>query len=196
MGVPSDLRVAGAWPACWACASSAPGLEELCWSPCAALWARLLGTGSGAQWLGRPSDIWLGMPPRPTSLCLEQGRSGPACIFEPSMGPFECEHKTSVSQGLGEGGGRKPTCGHTAWMPGPPRGGTCGHCTEVQTHDRRRYSLVLGAGATAPSGGCLAISGCSECILHSANKAALPTSGHWVTISSCSWSLLLRASVA
>lgn len=95
----------------------------------------------------------------------------PACIFEPSMEPFECEHKTPVSQGLGEGGVGSQPCGHTTWRPGPPRGRTGGHCAEVtDSGDRRWYTLVLGGGATAPSGGRLAVSGCSASMLHPANR--------------------------
>lgn len=56
----------------------------------------------------------------------------PACICELSMESFECEHKTPVSQGLGEGRGKE------ANLVATPLGcqslpGTDGHCAEAQT---------------------------------------------------------------
>lgn len=66
--------------------------------------------------------------------------------------------------------------------------------------DRTDYTLVLGAAATAPSGGFLglpAISSRPECVLHSAKQGSqLGLPRGWVTISSCSWSLILGASAA
>lgn len=108
LGVPSDLsdlRVARAWPACWG-----PGGEwKLLVSLPEGLPGRLRGPGLAVRSRLRS---WRGfltfgrLCHRSQSGCAwSRQELPPARICELSMEPFECEHKTPVSQGLGEGTG-------------------------------------------------------------------------------------------
>lgn len=71
----------------------------------AALWSQLAGQAPEPR-LGPLTFGWLCHPVDQTVPGTGQEPT-PACIFEPSMEPFECEHKTPVSQGLGEGRGKE-----------------------------------------------------------------------------------------
>lgn len=64
------------------------------------------------------------------------------------MEPFECEHKTPVSQGLGGGVRKNQACGLTTRMPECPRGQAGGMDLGGGVS-----SVGLGAARMAPSGG-------------------------------------------
>lgn len=94
-------------------------------------------------------------------------RAAPARMCELSVEPFECEHKTPVSQGLGEGRGMEANL--VATPLGCQRLPEAGQAAAVQIDsvDGMHQTLLLGAMGIVPSGGRLGltVSGCSE--LHS-----------------------------
>lgn len=145
------------------------------WKPLVSLLECLLGhlrtpglaVGSRLRsWRGFLTFGWLCHRSQP-GCAWSRTRAAPARICELSMEPFECEHKTPVSQGLGEGRGTEANL--VATPLGCQKLPEAGQAAAVQTDrlDGMHYTLILGAMGIVPSGGRLGlpVSGCSE--LHS-----------------------------
>lgn len=142
----------------------------------------------------RPGPLafgWLCHPVDQTVPGTEQEPT-PACVSELSMEPFECEHKTPVSQAWGRGGVRKPTLrphhldARASLRPDRRTGGHCAEvpalATERVTHwfsERRRQRPLVAVLASLP----LAIQRASSAQL---TKEPHRLPGGCVTLSSCS----------